>query len=94
MKRIGWIAALGTVGLLTACSGTPDCLKHPGYVDAKALPPLQAPAGLSVPKSDAHMSVPDVREGPVSAYATAPEGTEQDNEQARCLTTPPPLPAS
>ncbi|RJS92666.1 hypothetical protein D3260_10560 [Salinisphaera sp. Q1T1-3] len=84
-------SALGTLLLLSACSGTPGCLKTQRYTEAKSLPALKAPPGLDVPESDDEMKVPDVRNGPVAAFAQPPEGTEQDNPQSRCLSTPPPL---
>lgn len=97
MRRIGMrklvnVTALVVVAIsATACSSTPNCLKRQGYADAIAFPKLKAPAGLEVPKSDDQMSVPDVRNGPVAAYGEAPVGTEPDNDQSRCLTTPPVL---
>lgn len=92
LKTTGFLGiAIAATTLLSACSGTPDCLKQPGYADARTLPALSAPPGLKVPSSDAEMVVPDVRNGPVAAYAQPPVGTEQDNPQSRCLTAPPPL---
>lgn len=97
MCRIGMRKLLNATALVavaisaTACSGTPDCLERQGYADAIAFPKLEAPAGLEVPESDDQMSIPEVRNGPVSAYAEAPAGTEPENDQSRCLTTPPVL---
>lgn len=80
--------------ILTGCAGSPDCLKTQHYESAKAFPKLKSPAGLQIPKPDPDMEIPSVSNGPVAAYSAPPQGTDADNSQARCLTTPPPLSAS
>ncbi|MGB7755403.1 MAG: hypothetical protein WBL23_05015 [Salinisphaera sp.] len=80
--------------ILGGCAGSPDCLKTQRYQNASVFPKLKSPAGLQIPKPDPDMQIPDVSNGPIAAYSTAPQGTEADNPQSRCLTTPPPLQAS
>ena len=95
MHKLKGILGLAMVGLtVTACSSTPNCLERQAYTDAVAFPKLQAPAGLEVPASDDQMTIPEVRNGPVAAFNEAPAGTEPDNDQSRCLTTPPVLQTS
>lgn len=93
-KVIGIGLPLAMAMIIGGCAGTPDCLKDQNYKHASALPKLKNPAGLTIPKSDSAMQIPSVSNGPVAAYSTAPQGTDPDNSQSRCLTTPPPLNAS
>lgn len=80
-------------GTLAACSGTPNCLEKQSYENATAFPPLKAPPGLSAPKPDPDMQIPQVSSGPVRTYPAAPPGTDSTNPRSRCLTTPPPVPS-
>lgn len=86
----GGVAVVLAVAL-GGCAGTPDCLKNQSYTDAKTFPKLKRTAGLSVPASDPDMQIPAVTGGPVAAYKVPPQGTDSENPQSRCLTTPPPL---
>ncbi|HET7315086.1 hypothetical protein [Salinisphaera sp.] len=83
--------AVVLAAVLGGCAGSPNCLETQRYEDAKALPKLKAPAGLSIPKPDPDMRIPDVPNGPVAAYRTAPQGTDSENPLSRCLITPPPI---
>jgi len=76
---------------LSACSSTPSCLKSQPYTDAQQFPGLKSPPGLDVPAPDPDMQIPNVSDGPIAAYATAPAGTDPEIENSRCLTTPPPI---
>lgn len=90
-KAIGGGLIVVMVAIIGGCAGTPDCLKSQRYEDASAFPKLNNPAGLEIPKPDSDMQIPNVSDGPVAAYSAAPQGTDSDNPQSRCLTTPPPL---
>lgn len=73
--------------LLAACSATPACLREQPYQSAEAFPPLRAPAGMAVPEPDPNLEVPEVEDGPVSAFPA--EGSDGSR---RCLSMPPSLP--
>lgn len=89
MMEGGVLLVLAAV--LGGCAGTPDCLKTQRYANAQEFPKLKAPAGLTIPKPDSDWKIPNVSNGPVAAYDTAPQGTDAGNAQSRCLTTPPPI---
>ncbi|WP_423823853.1 hypothetical protein V5738_07745 [Salinisphaera sp. SPP-AMP-43] len=88
---VGSGVAVVLAAALTGCAGTPDCFKNQSYTDAQTFPKLKNTAGLSVPASDPDMQIPAVSGGPVAAYKASPQGTDSENPQSRCLTTPPPL---
>lgn len=91
MKKALFIVMTSAVLGLSACSSTPDCLGKQSYTSAQQFPELKSPPGLEVPAPDPDMAIPSVSNGPIAAYATAPEGTDPKLEGSRCLTTPPPL---
>ena len=84
-------AAIALAAFLSGCAGAPDCLKTQRYENAQVFPKLKDSAGLSVPKPDPDMQIPNITSGPVARYSVAPQGTDADNPRARCLTTPPPI---
>lgn len=86
---LGLVAVLAVA--LAGCATDTSCVKNTKYVDAKSFPMLKSPPGLQAPKPDSDMKIPDITNGPVTTYDTAPKGVDSDNPMARCLTTPPPL---
>lgn len=94
MNKTLYIPMMAAVLALSACSSTPDCLEKQPYMSAQQFPGLTSPPGLEVPDGDSDMQIPTVSDGPIAAYAQAPEGTDPELESSRCLTTPPPLASS
>lgn len=95
MKKIAFLGLAGCVMplLLGGCSTT-NCLEPQPYMNAQQFPPLDSPPGLDVPEPDSSMAIPRVASGPIGAYDTAPPGTNPESDFARCLITPPPMPAT
>lgn len=91
MNKTLYIPMMAAVFALSACSTTPDCLEKQPYMSAQQFPELTSPPGLEVPGTDPDMQIPTVSDGPIAAYAQAPEGTDPELESSRCLTTPPPM---
>lgn len=85
--RIFW--ALSLLPVLAACSAGPACLRDQPYKSAEEFPPLEAPAGMSVPQPDPNLEVPEVEDGPVAAY---PPEAGDESEGRRCLAMPPSVP--
>lgn len=89
MRKFVYLTLAVATFLVSACSTTPDCLKHHAYMDAKTFPKLKSPPGLQVPKPDQDMQIPGIASGPVGHYKKAPATASPDNAAGRCLTTPP-----
>jgi uncharacterized lipoprotein len=70
--------------LLASCSSTPSCGNSHTYLTNTARPPLQAPAGVTLPKPDLAYLVPGAGTQ-VAATAAPASGTAA----APCLVTPP-----
>jgi len=71
--------------LLASCSGTPSCGNSHPYASNVQHAPLQAPAGVTLPKPDAAYTIPaaGTKAGATPAPAAGTNGAQP------CLVTPP-----
>jgi uncharacterized lipoprotein len=70
--------------LLASCTGTPVCGNSHPYVGSASRAPLQAPAGVTLPKPDAAYAIPAA-----STKAGAVQAPAMGTAVAPCLVTPP-----
>lgn len=70
--------------LLASCSGTPACGNSHPYVTSASRAPLQAPAGVTLPKPDAAYAIPAA-----STKAGAVPAPGMGTAVAPCLVHPP-----
>lgn len=64
------LPALLCAGLLSSCSNTIPCGVGHAYMDNRERPPLQAPAGVSVPAPDPAYVVPQAKTGAAQVGAS------------------------
>lgn len=79
---------------VAGCTGTPECLEQQAYTSAESYPKLTIPPGLKEVASDDALVIPSVSDGPIARYDEEPANSSPENNAARCLTSPPPLPKS
>lgn len=72
------VLVLSLLLLAVGCAGTP-CEKLPPYAGSRPAPPLRVPEGLSKPKSDRTLEVPEV----ASAAEIAPCSDLPPSQQRR-----------
>jgi uncharacterized lipoprotein len=81
------LAVVFGVLLLAGCSGRYCERSAPVYEEAVESAPLKAPDGLSVPKPDPNLVIPEAT-GPDTPYASK----EAKGKRAKCLDMPPEMP--
>lgn len=72
--------------LLASCSGTPTCGNSHPYLNSAASAPLQAPAGVTLPKPDPAYAIPAA-----GTRVAATQAPAMGTAAAPCLVVPPAL---